>query len=93
MHLCELFSRWHRSDPNSVGPKYEVLKDNFARDLREGPMKIKLEQRIGRNPTLAFAAVCTEAFALVREAARREAWACWAYVTPPLCTADGFSPC
>ena len=82
LRLCELFAKWQRSDAGGTGPRDEVLKDQFVKGLKEGPMKIELERHLRRNPTLTFEEVATEATAVEREAARRDAWACQAYVAP-----------
>ena len=82
MRLCECFSRWQRSSPDTTGPRDEVLKDHFVKGLREGPLKIELERHGRRNPTVTFGALCVEAEAVEKETTRRETLACRAYVAP-----------
>ena len=82
LRLCECFSRWQRSSPDTTGPRDEVLKDHFVKGLREGPLKIELERHGRRNPTVTFGALCEEAEAVEKETTRRETLACRAYVAP-----------
>lgn len=62
LRLCESFNRWQSVDCDYVGSVGSV---QFARGLREGPVKQELQQELRlASPEMYVEAACNEALAL-----------------------------
>lgn len=84
LRLRECFDRWRRSEPDYMGEEDGMLRSQFARGLREGPVKRELQRHLRRNPRASFSDVHSEARSLEREelGSPGKVMACQARTTP-----------
>lgn len=85
LRLRECYYRWQTSDPSHAEPIDGVLRSQFSRGLKEGPVKQELQRHLRRTPNLTFDAVCREAKFLENEGKAQvsEAMACQTRAAPP----------
>lgn len=67
LRLRECLYRWRTGDPDQAGNEDKRLRAQFAKGLREGPIRHELLRHLRRNPLMPFKDVCQEASSIERE--------------------------